>query len=93
MLAVCEAATNAIEHAQRPTQPYFDLVVEEREGLVVVVVRDHGRWRDGQVGPHRGRGLVIMRAVADVTVRTDQHGTTVTLCIPRSSNGHGDGGT
>ena len=41
LLAACEAATNAIEHAQDPTEPYFD------------VTRGRGRRR----GPDRGARL------------------------------------
>ena len=82
LLAVGEAVSNAIEHAQRPARPYVDVIVEVTDGRVTIVVRDHGQWRDGPSGPHRGRGLAMMSAVAETTVRTAAHGTTVTIRSP-----------
>src|SRR5215212_1589465 len=79
LLAACEAATNAIEHAQEPSQPFFDVLVEGHDGDVTIVVHDHGRWRDGPVGPYRGRGLQMMRALADTTITSRPQGTTVTM--------------
>jgi anti-sigma regulatory factor (Ser/Thr protein kinase) len=90
MLAACEAATNAIEHAQYSTQPYFDLVFEVHDGLVTIVVRDHGRWRVGPVGSFRGRGLMMMSSLADVTLSTSRQGTTVTLRTSIAATGSGD---
>ena len=82
LLAVGEAVTNAIEHAQRPGRPHVDVIVEVADGRVTVVVRDHGQWRDGPAGPHRGRGMAMMSALAETTVRTAAHGTTVTIRSP-----------
>jgi anti-sigma regulatory factor (Ser/Thr protein kinase) len=79
LLAACEAATNAIEHAQQPTVPYVDVLVDVMDGQVVIVVRDHGRWRDGPPTPHRGRGLSLMRDLADTAVDPLPNGTTVTI--------------
>lgn len=90
LLAACEAATNAIEHAQHPSEPYIDVLFEVEDGQVTIVVRDHGRWRDGPSGPHRGRGLMMMAALADTTVSSPPQGTTVT--IRSSAAGAGPGG-
>lgn len=79
LLAACEAATNAIEHAQHPSEPYVDVLFEVEDGQVTIVVRDHGQWRDGPTGPHRGRGLMMMAALADTTVTALPQGTTVTI--------------
>lgn len=79
LLAACEAATNAIEHAQQPSEPFFDVLFEVEDGQVTIVVRDHGTWRDGPTGPFRGRGLQMMSALADTTVTSLPHGTTVTM--------------
>lgn len=82
LLAACEAATNAIEHAQQPSEPFVDVVLQVEDGQVTIVVRDHGRWRDGPSGPHRGRGLQMMAALAETTVTTTAQGTTVTMRHP-----------
>jgi anti-sigma regulatory factor (Ser/Thr protein kinase) len=79
VLAACEAATNAVEHAQQPTEPFFDVCAEITDGLVTIVVRDHGRWREPTSSQYRGRGLAMMRVLADTTVTSRPLGTTVTL--------------
>lgn len=79
LLAACEAASNAIEHAQHPSEPFFDVLTQVDDGWVSVLVRDFGRWREGQGGPHRGRGLGMMRALADMSLDSQPGGTTVTL--------------
>jgi two-component sensor histidine kinase len=46
---------------------------------VVLTVRDHGRWRPARASHERGRGLRIIRALADdLDVRHDD-GTVVEL--------------
>jgi anti-sigma regulatory factor (Ser/Thr protein kinase) len=86
LLVTCEAASNAIEHARKPTQPFFETVAEIGDGRVTIVVCDHGQWRDAPAGSHRGRGLRMMWLLADTTVAAGRHGTTVTI---RSSPRHG----
>ena len=81
LMAASEAATNAVEHAQRPTEAFFDVLVEVDDGQVTITVRDHGRWRDGPATPHRGRGLQMMAVLADTTITALPDGTTVTLRI------------
>jgi anti-sigma regulatory factor (Ser/Thr protein kinase) len=79
VLAACEAGTNAVEHAQQPTEPFFDVFIEVADGLVTIVIRDHGQWQQPTSNPYRGRGLAMMHVLADTTVTTRTHGTTVTL--------------
>jgi anti-sigma regulatory factor (Ser/Thr protein kinase) len=79
ILAVSEAATNAVEHAQHPTEPFFDVSAEVDDGRVTVVVHDHGRWLPPRPSLYRGRGLAMMRVLADTTVDAGSHGTTVTI--------------
>jgi anti-sigma regulatory factor (Ser/Thr protein kinase) len=79
LLAVGEAASNAIEHAQDTPEPFFDVVAEIGPTTVVVTVRDHGQWLAPTVSAFRGRGLQMMRLLADTTVATSDSGTTVTI--------------
>jgi anti-sigma regulatory factor (Ser/Thr protein kinase) len=79
VLAACEAATNAVEHAQHPTEPFFDAFIEIDEGVVTIVIRDHGEWQQPTSDPYRGRGLAMMRVLADTTMSTCADSTTVTL--------------
>ncbi|WP_299953034.1 ATP-binding protein [uncultured Modestobacter sp.] len=83
LLAACEAATNAIEHAQHPTQPFVDVTAEASADEVVIVVRDHGQWRERVPSMDRGRGSALMSAFADITVVPAPEGTTVTIRAPR----------
>jgi anti-sigma regulatory factor (Ser/Thr protein kinase)/putative methionine-R-sulfoxide reductase with GAF domain len=79
VLAVCEACTNAIEHAYSPAPADFELHAREREGVLEFVVSDTGRWRQS-TGEHRGRGLMIIGAAMDaVEVNTDDRGTVVVM--------------
>jgi anti-sigma regulatory factor (Ser/Thr protein kinase) len=81
VLACDEACANAIEHAYRTTTSRPIRVELRREDdRVVIQVEDEGTWRDDLVEGDRGRGISIMRAVMDdVDIRTDRHGTVVTL--------------
>jgi anti-sigma regulatory factor (Ser/Thr protein kinase) len=86
LLVACEAASNAIEHASNPTEPFFEVTAEIGHARITIVVCDHGQWRDAPAGAHRGRGLRMMWLLADTTVAAGRHGTTVTI---RSSPRHG----
>ena len=79
LLAVCEAASNAVEHAQGSSEPFFDVLAEIGPTTVVVTVRDHGQWLAPTVSAFRGRGLQMMRLLADTTVTTSASGTTVVI--------------
>jgi anti-sigma regulatory factor (Ser/Thr protein kinase) len=79
LLAVCEAASNAIEHALNPTEPFFDVHTQIGDAEVTVVVRDFGQWTDGPPGVDRGRGMAMMWMLADSRIVPSPHGTTVTI--------------
>ena len=78
-LAASEAAGNAVEHAYGARHSTFTVSCDREGDDVRVQVRDAGRWRESR--PYgRGRGLAIMRAMADFAgVERSQDGTTVTL--------------
>jgi anti-sigma regulatory factor (Ser/Thr protein kinase)/putative methionine-R-sulfoxide reductase with GAF domain len=78
-LAAGEACANAVEHAYAPRPATFELEASHSDGLVTVIVRDGGRWREPR-GEHRGRGLSMIAAVVDeVDVRTSDAGTEVVM--------------
>jgi anti-sigma regulatory factor (Ser/Thr protein kinase) len=79
VLAACEAATNGVEHAQDPTEPFVDVAAEVVDGRVEIAVRDYGRWRERVPSMDRGRGSMLMSAVADITVTPSAAGTTVVI--------------
>ena len=91
LLAVNEAASNAVEHAYGPEERgVVHIEADARpDGSVRVVVTDHGGWR---VPPPtltaRGRGLLLMREnVDEVLVDRTASGTTVTLVLaPRHTS-------
>ncbi|MGY1590560.1 ATP-binding protein [Geodermatophilus sp. SYSU D00708] len=79
VLATCEAATNAVEHAQEPTEPFIDVAVEVADGRVEIAVRDYGRWRERVPSMDRGRGSMLMSAVGEITATPSAAGTTVVI--------------
>ena len=81
VLAVNEAAANAIEHGYRDgATAGVEVRARLEDESLVVVVRDRGTWRDGPIDPTRGRGLEMMRMLMDaVDVQAGMTGTTVTL--------------
>jgi signal transduction histidine kinase/CheY-like chemotaxis protein len=86
LLAACEAATNAVEHAQDPTEPFIDVTAEAGGGRVLITVRDFGQWRERVSSMDRGRGSTLMSAVADINAVPSSEGTTVTIRAPRSGD-------
>jgi serine phosphatase RsbU (regulator of sigma subunit)/anti-sigma regulatory factor (Ser/Thr protein kinase) len=80
VLAVSEAAANAIEHAIGPSVPSIDVSVAPAEGRVAVSVRDYGRWKDAPPEADRGRGLELIEALAEApSIDKSQAGTTVSF--------------
>ncbi|MGY1884823.1 ATP-binding protein [Blastococcus sp. SYSU DS0753] len=79
LLAACEAASNAIEHAQEPTRPVVEVTAVVGDGAVEITVRDHGQWRERVPSMDRGRGSTLMSAVAEVTAVPGPEGTTVRI--------------
>ncbi|HEY0508026.1 MAG TPA: ATP-binding protein [Blastococcus sp.] len=88
LLAACEAATNAVEHAQDPTEPFVEVSASVRGHEVRIAVRDHGQWRERMPSMDRGRGSTLMSAFGKVTAVPGPGGTTVVITsrlAPRSS--------
>jgi anti-sigma regulatory factor (Ser/Thr protein kinase)/putative methionine-R-sulfoxide reductase with GAF domain len=78
-VAVQEASANAVEHAYAPGEATFEMEASHDGGVITVVVRDRGHWRRPR-GQHRGRGVVMMRALMEsVDVRHGDDGTTVVM--------------
>lgn len=79
LLVAGEALANAVEHA------YFaravgtvEVRLEHRPDQLRLVVADHGGWRIPQAPGQRGRGVSIMRALADeLVIEQRPDGTTV----------------
>jgi GAF domain-containing protein/anti-sigma regulatory factor (Ser/Thr protein kinase) len=82
VLAVGEAASNAVEHAYHE-QPAGRVELEARidaDDIVHIEVRDHGHWRELPAPGNRGRGLDLMRVITDsLDVERRGGGTTLTL--------------
>jgi GAF domain-containing protein/anti-sigma regulatory factor (Ser/Thr protein kinase) len=79
LVALGEAAANAVEHAYGPSEAHFEVTAELKDGNVVITVRDEGHWRPAR-GSHRGRGLSMMRDLMDdVKVESDERGTVVAM--------------
>ena len=82
ILAVGEAATNAIEHGNggNPSKS-VTVTASMRNDQVAVAVIDEGGWRPPQPSHGlRGRGLELMRAIVDtVSIETTGAGTVVLL--------------
>lgn len=87
LLAVNEALANAAEfaYAQHGVSGVIDVeAVRNRTAhTLTVTIADQGRWREpdpAKQGRTRGRGIPLMRALADeVTIDTSALGTTVCL--------------
>jgi signal transduction histidine kinase/CheY-like chemotaxis protein len=79
LLAACEAATNAIEHAQEPTERFFDVAAAVVDGRVRIWVRDYGQWRERVPSMDRGRGGTLMSAVGEIIATPSPEGTTVVI--------------
>jgi anti-sigma regulatory factor (Ser/Thr protein kinase) len=88
LLSVGEACTNAIEHGSHGDGRRI-ITVEAclRDDELVAAVGNSGHWESDSAESRRhgrGRGLQIMKALADdVSIRRSRAGTTVTLHLPR----------
>ncbi|MBQ1036581.1 SpoIIE family protein phosphatase [Micromonospora sp. C81] len=78
-VAVSEAAANAIEHPIHPAEAMISVEVAIEDRTVTATVRDSGQWRESTDSGFRGRGLSLIRALGDLTVRRTDEGTEVTL--------------
>ncbi|WP_433362908.1 SpoIIE family protein phosphatase [Actinoplanes sp. CA-142083] len=89
LVAAGEACANAIEHGHRQLPlGRIRLRAAATADDVQLTIADSGRWKTPRPGdnPHRGRGLMLMRALmTEVTVTTGAAGTIVDLQarIPR----------
>ncbi|TFV63340.1 UNVERIFIED_ORG: response regulator [Bacillus sp. AZ43] len=79
LLAACEAATNAVEHAQDPTEPFVDVTARIDGDELRITVRDYGQWRQRVPSLDRGRGSTLMSAVGEITATPSAEGTTVVI--------------
>jgi anti-sigma regulatory factor (Ser/Thr protein kinase) len=80
LLAANEAFGNAIAHAGQPRSIAVHVDASFDDGVVEVVVRDHGRWHENRHGGGAGLGLALMHALMDtVEVQAGPEGTTVRL--------------
>jgi serine/threonine-protein kinase RsbW len=86
VLAVNEAASNAIEHAYAPAtkDSTVELTLWTESGHLCAEVVDCGTWREPPADNRgRGIGLVMMRCLAEsLLVRHDAQGTCVLLRHP-----------
>ena len=80
LIAVGEAATNAVEHAYGPGGGTVTVHMELQLPDVLATVRDKGRWRPPRA-EGRGRGILFMRNCSD-DLRID-HGPTGTNVVIR----------
>lgn len=82
VLATYEAIANSVEHAyrSRPQAGTLDirLLCSPPNGRIEITVTDRGDWASHIADPNRGRGVPLMRALADsAAVTSDNDGTTV----------------
>ncbi|WCN82854.1 SpoIIE family protein phosphatase [Micromonospora sp. LH3U1] len=78
-VAVSEAAANAIEHPIHPAEAVISVEVAIEGRTVTATVRDSGQWRESTDSGFRGRGLALIKALGDLSVRRTDEGTEVTL--------------
>ncbi|MFI1989114.1 SpoIIE family protein phosphatase [Actinoplanes sp. NPDC020271] len=83
LVAAGEACANAIEHGNRDvTGGLIRLRAAATADALRLVVTDSGRWRIPRPGdnPHRGRGIMLMRAfMGEVTITTGTTGTIIDM--------------
>jgi serine phosphatase RsbU (regulator of sigma subunit)/anti-sigma regulatory factor (Ser/Thr protein kinase) len=81
LVAAGEACANAIEHGHRHAPPgRIRLLAAATADSLHLTVTDSGRWKTPQpaVNNHRGRGLMLIRALMnEVTVTTGTTGTII----------------
>jgi anti-sigma regulatory factor (Ser/Thr protein kinase) len=80
VLAVHEAAMNAVEHAYGVDAGTVEVRVARTAAGIEAEVRDAGRWNDAPSRGDRGRGLPLMRTLVDaVAVARGAAGTIVRM--------------
>ena len=89
VLAISEATANAIEHGHAGAEAPVEVTLAIRDGRLTGSIRDEGTWKAPHGDPNRGRGLAIMRAIAEDVSITHGDGTTVVFQRALHRNGHG----
>ena len=80
VVAVNEAAANAIEHAYGLQHAEFSIVARKLDSEIEVTIGDSGHWRTAPASGDRGRGLDLARRLMDhVEIHAADDGTTVTM--------------
>jgi PAS domain S-box-containing protein len=80
VMAANEAWQNALEHGTGFARTTVDVDLTRMGETVTITVRDAGRRERSPSDPDRGRGIELMRALADeVTLELAPHGSTVRL--------------
>jgi signal transduction histidine kinase/DNA-binding response OmpR family regulator/anti-sigma regulatory factor (Ser/Thr protein kinase) len=82
IVAVSEAAANAIEHPIDPAEPVITVEVSVGDDALLATVRDTGGWRPATGAGFRGRGLELIGALSEMSVARSAAGTSVTLRRP-----------
>jgi anti-sigma regulatory factor (Ser/Thr protein kinase) len=78
--AASEAASNAIEHAQEPTQPFVDVRADRAGDVLKVTVRDYGHWRPPRFDSDRNHGLLLIDSLMTrVAIDRAEGGTTIAM--------------
>jgi hypothetical protein len=80
MLAATEAFSNAVTHARQPRSIAVHVDGRITQGVVEIVIRDHGGWQKDQPNTGAELSLHLMHALMDtVDLQTTREGTTVRL--------------
>jgi len=81
ILAVNEAVANAMAHAYGPGDASVEVTARCPDvGMLEVLVRDFGRWREERPADGGGRGLTLIRNLMDdVAIDATSEGTTVRM--------------
>jgi anti-sigma regulatory factor (Ser/Thr protein kinase) len=78
--AASEAASNAIEHAQEPSQPFVDVEADRTGNVLKVTVRDYGHWRQPRFDSDRNHGLLLIDSLMTrVAIDRAAAGTTIAM--------------
>jgi anti-sigma regulatory factor (Ser/Thr protein kinase) len=81
VLAVDEAATNAVQHAYASGRPgQIELTIWTEPGTLCIQVCDHGHWPAEAPPPNPGLGITLMHRLVDgVLIEHGDSGTRVLL--------------
>jgi anti-sigma regulatory factor (Ser/Thr protein kinase) len=85
VLAVDEAAANAVRHAYGPDESgVVELTLWTEDGTLSIEVVDHGQWRPPAAEPtDGGRGIALMTVMSEsVLIHYDDRGSRVLLRHP-----------